>query len=111
MDRNDELCRTCLYILSLRSTSRKGTPNKFLLQVDWIPDSETSMLLASLLGNVFKPGLFEKWKKLENTGYLGFWMEGARNTKWEFGGTQGENIKQATYSTPLVFFPLSISLC
>jgi hypothetical protein len=37
------------------------------LPVDWIPDSETSMLLASLLGNVLR---FEKWKKLENTGYL-----------------------------------------
>ncbi len=42
-------------------------PQQVFLPVDWIPDSETSMLLASLLGNVLR---FEKWKKLENTGYL-----------------------------------------
>jgi hypothetical protein len=32
-------------------------PQQVFLPVDWIPDSETSMLLASLLGNVLR---FEK---------------------------------------------------
>jgi len=78
---------------------RKETPNKFSLRVDWIPDSETSMLLASLLGNVLR---FEKWKKLENTGYLGPSMGQTHRIEDEdcWGWRKKKKKTQATESPP-----------